>query len=88
MPAKILPDAQSPASILPAGFRSVTVDDRQTVWYLERHTAPFAVKLTNRLMGGHRISRPMQECLFAAAVLRRAVSSRGPLNTNCTHFQF
>jgi hypothetical protein len=63
--------------MLPPGARGCapilrTVDDGQTGGYLEHHTSPSEVELTNRLMvGGRRTSRPMQECLFAAAVFRR-----------------
>jgi hypothetical protein len=50
----------------------LTVDDGQTDGYRERHTSPFEVELTIRLrVGGRRTSRPMQESLFAAAVVRR-----------------
>jgi hypothetical protein len=50
-------------AMLPTGARGcasipLTVHDGQTVGDLERHTSPFEVELTNRLMGGHRISRP------------------------------
>jgi len=51
-PALLPTAAQACASIL------LTVDDGQTVGDLERHTSPFEVELTNRLMGGHRTSRP------------------------------
>ncbi len=81
-PALLPTAARACASIL------LTVDDGQTVGDLERHTSPFEVELTNRLMGGHRTSRPMQEFLFAAAGFRRTVSSRCSLVTNYTHFQF
>jgi hypothetical protein len=40
--------------------------------YFERHTSTSEVELTNRLkVGGRRTARPMQGCLFAAAVFRR-----------------
>jgi len=65
------------------------VDDGQTDGYRERHTSPFEVELVNRLMvGGRRTSRPMQECLFAAAVFRRDSIFSLLAHLNHTHFQF
>jgi len=39
-------------------FHSADGARRANGWDLERHTSPFEVELTNRLMGGHRTSRP------------------------------
>ena len=81
--------AMPPARARGCASIPLTVDDGQTVGDLERHTSPFEVELTIRLMGGATEHRgQMQEFLFAAAVLRRAVSSRCSLVKNYTHFQF